>query len=314
MDLSKFENKRILIVGDIMLDEFIYTSSNKNSPEYKDVPVLQADEKLQYLGGAANVALNIKKLKAIPYLVGSVGNDAASKTIFDLLDREEISNQYIFINNTQTTTKKSRIFLDNRPILRLDEENATKEYSPVTYDFLSKHVIDAINHHKPHAVILQDYNKGVLNPFLINEILSLAKQHSMLICIDPKYDNWQLYRDADLFKPNKKEFVHMSEGEQVSGMEHLAKKLQEKIHFKNLLVTLGSEGNFYSDGNHSAFNIQHSTLQDPDVCGAGDTAIAVATLGLASGFSLAEIAELSNKAGFIVCGKKHVQPIRLEEL
>ena len=95
IDISKFENKRILIVGDIILDEFIYTSSFKNSPEYKNVPILHVEKKKQYLGGAANVALNIKKLKAIPYLVGSVGQDDASKTIYELLYKEDIMNLYV---------------------------------------------------------------------------------------------------------------------------------------------------------------------------------------------------------------------------
>jgi D-glycero-beta-D-manno-heptose-7-phosphate kinase len=97
-------------------------------------------------------------------------------------------------------------------------------------------------------------------------------------------------------------------------VENISKVLYEKINFKNLLVTLGAEGNFISDGNHSTFNTQHSTLQNPDVCGAGDTVIAVASLGLACGFSLEQIAELSNQAGFIVCQKEHVQPVTFDEL
>jgi rfaE bifunctional protein kinase chain/domain len=313
-DLSRFENKRILIVGDIMLDEFIYTSSHKNSQEYKDVPVLLAQRKREYLGGAANVALNVRKLKAIPYLVGTVGNDAASNSIFQLLNKEDISNQYLFINHGQVTTKKTRVFLDNNSILRMDEENTT-EYDKVVYDFLLKQVNAAINNQKPHAIILQDYNKGVLNPYVIREILALAKEHKLLVCVDPKFANWEMYADVDLFKPNKYEmdYIMDSAGSQLS-LEQRAKLLQERIHFKNLLVTLGSEGNFIFDGEEATFHIPYSTLENPDVCGAGDTVIAVAALGLAAGFSLSQIAQLANKGGHIVCGKEHVQPVTWEEL
>lgn len=311
-DLSRFENKRILIVGDIMLDEFIYSTSNKKSPEYKDVPVLHVQQKKQYLGGAANVALNIKKLKAIPYLAGTMGNDESAKIILELLNREGISNQYIFTNSSQQTTKKSRIFMDERSILRIDEE-ATAAYEKLVYDFLLKNISDAITHHKPHAIILQDYNKGVLDPFLIREILSLAREHGLLVCVDPKFNNWELYQEVDLFKPNKHEMDLMMKDPQLPLTES-SKILQEKIHFKNLLVTLGSEGNFIFDGEESTFHLPYSTLENPDVCGAGDTVIALAALALASGFTLEEIAQLANKAGHIVCGKENVQPITLEEL
>ncbi|MDB5229106.1 MAG: carbohydrate kinase [Bacteroidota bacterium] len=312
MNLSAFENKRILIVGDIMLDEFLYTTSVKNSPEYKDVPVLNINNKKEYLGGAANVALNIKKLKAIPYLVGTTGNDEAGKVIMQLLNDEDISTQYIFIDHSVKTTRKTRLFMNDQPILRMDEEHM-QEYEKVTYDFLLKNINDAITHHKPHVIILQDYNKGVLNISLIEEILSLAKQHRILVCVDPKFDNWEAYKDVDLFKPNKKEFAFMTEGENDT-LEVSAKKLQDKIHFKNLLVTLGSEGNFIFDGKYSTFNIHEAAVENPDVCGAGDTVIAVAALGLACGFPLMQIAELSNKAGYIVCTKENVQPVTLEEL
>lgn len=318
--LSRFENKRILIVGDIMLDEFIFSGSSGFSSEYKDVPVLRVKEKKQYLGGAANVALNIKKLKAIPYLVGTVGNDESAETILHLLNRESITPQYIFHHHRQVSTRKSRLFEDGKVILRMDEENKGP-YEQLVYDFLLKNIIDAITDHKPHAIILQDYNKGVLSPALIKEILSLAKKHAILVGVDPKFENWELYQEADLFKPNKKEFLFMSESENES--EHKveaeqitlkAKTLQDKIHFKNLIVTLGAEGNFIYNNSISQLLPLTSQLSHPDVCGAGDTVIAVATLALACGSSLEEIAQLSNKAGYLVCGKEHIQPVTLEEL
>ena len=317
LDLSKFENKRILIVGDIMLDEFVYTSSNRNSPEYKDTPVLNITEKKQYLGGAANVALNIKKLKAIPYLVGVVGEDDAAKTIYALLHQEDITNLYVHNNTRQHTTKKLRIFQNNQPAFRLDAEEQN-EYPELVNHFILKNIQSAITNHKPHAIILQDYNKGVLNAAVIPEILSIAKQHNILIGVDPKFENWHLYKDVDLFKPNLQEFDFMSESEieneRVSDLEKKAKSLHQKINFKNLLVTLGAEGNFIYDGNKSQISNLKSQISNPDVCGAGDAVIAVASLALTCGFSLEQIAALSNTAGFIVCQNEHGQPVLIGEL
>ncbi len=298
-----------------MLDEFVYTTSNRKSPEHKDVPVLNIENKKQYLGGAANVALNIKKLKAIPYLVGTVGNDEAGQTIYNLLHKEDISNLYVHTNHRQKTTVKSRIFQDSQPIFRVDTEEIN-EYPELVNHFILKNIQSAITNHKPHVIILQDYNKGVLNALIIPEILALAKQHHLLVCVDPKFDNWHLYNEVDLFKPNEKELKVMSDELKVKDecLEKIAITLLQNINFKNLLVTLGAEGNFIFDGNKSQILHLKSQIQNADVCGAGDTVIAVASLGLACGFTLEQIAELSNKAGFVVCQKEHVQPITIIEL
>ncbi len=318
MDISTFENKRIIIVGDIMLDEFVYTRSSRNSPEYKDVPVLNTENKRQYLGGAANVALNIKKLKAIPYLIGTVGEDDASRSIYAMLHEHDISNHYVHTNPRQSTIKKMRIFLDNQPVYRLDEEEVN-EYPDLINHFILKNIQAAITNHKPHAIILQDYNKGVLNAAVIPEILTIAKQHNLLICVDPKFENWNSYKDVDLFKPNLQEFDFMcqQESEGASENQMLLKRavdLKEKINFKNLLVTLGAKGNFSFDGNKSQISNLKSQIQQPDVCGAGDAVIAVASLAMVCGFPMEETADLANKAGFMVCRKENVQPVTLEEL
>lgn len=315
VDIFKFENKRILVVGDIMLDEFVYTSHTRNSPEHAATPVLFIQDKRQYLGGAANVALNIKKLNAIPYLVGMVGDDDAAKSIYAMLHKEDISNHYVHTNPRQSTTKKLRIFRDNQPVFRLDAEDVN-EYPDLVNHFILKNIQTAITNHKPHAIILQDYNKGLLNAAIIPEILKLAKHHHLLICVDPKFDNWNLYQEVDLFKPNLNELKVMSDELKVEDddLNTIAQELQKKIHFKNLLVTLGAEGNFIYDGKKSQISNLTSQIQNPDVCGAGDAVIAVASLALVCDFALEQIAELSNKAGFIVCQKENVQPVTFEEL
>lgn len=318
-NISSFENKRILIVGDIMLDKFVFTTSERNSPEYKDIPILSIKNEKQYLGGAGNVALNLKKLKAIPYLVSTIGDDESGKIFQNLLLKAEISNAYLHTNPKQKTTVKTRIFRDKHPVCRIDEENKIQDDQLINH-FILKYVSDAIRNHKPHAIILQDYNKGILNAFTIKAILNLAKQHYLKISVDPKFDNWELYQEVDLFKPNKSEFSFMSNCNNendidfINNLAERALHLKEKIHFRNLLVTLGSKGNFSYDGNKSQILNLKSQISSPDVCGAGDTVIAVATLGLVCNFSLEQIAELSNKAGSIVCQKENIQPILWEEL
>lgn len=315
IDISKFENKRIIVVGDIMLDEFVYTSHTRNSPEHPATPVLFIQEKKQYLGGAANVALNIKKLNAIPYLVGTVGDDDAGKAIYKLLHKEDITNLYVHTSHRQNTTKKLRIFQDGQPVFRLDAEDVD-EYPDLVNHFILKNIQTAITNHKPHAIILQDYNKGLLNAAIIPEILTLAKKHHLLVCVDPKFDNWELYQEVDLFKPNLNELKVMSDKLRVAenDLNTIADALHSRIHFKNLLVTLGAEGNFIYDGKKSQISNLTSQIQNPDVCGAGDAVIAVASLGLVCGLSLEQIAELANRAGYIVCQKQNVQPVTFEEL
>ncbi len=315
IDISKFTNKRVLIVGDIILDEFIQTTSERNSAEYKDIPILKIKEKKSYLGGAANVALNLKQLHAIPYLVGCIGDDANGATIEKLLQQAEISIEYIYRNHTQKTTVKTRIFKDNRPIFRLDDECDT--YTNKLHNaFILRNITNAIQQHKPHILLLQDYNKGVLNQENISEIIQLAKQHQMLICVDPKFENWDLYQDVDLFKPNEKELNVMRDTISLKNdsFENISKVIAEKINCKNLLVTLGAKGNFIYNSTIAKHTPLHTTIENADVCGAGDTVIAVASLALAAGFSLEQIAILSNQSGFIVCQKEHTQPICFNEI
>jgi rfaE bifunctional protein kinase chain/domain len=315
VDISKFQNKRILVIGDIMLDEFLYTISTRHSPEYKNVPIYDVKEKHSYLGGAANVALNIKSLGAIPYLVGVMGSDVNGKKVGALLKDNDITQDYLFAFPDRNTTTKTRVINNNVPVLRIDDE-VEDDLTELTYNFLLKKIGQCISNHKPHAILLQDYNKGVLNPYSIQQILSVAKEYHIPVCVDPKFKNWENYQDVELFKPNKNELKVIS-GElkvESENIETIAKQLQDKIHFKNLLVTLASEGNFIYSNSISQLSTTKSQIVNPDVCGAGDTVIAVATLGLVCGFSLEAIAELANKAGAIVCQKKNVQPVTLDEL
>lgn len=233
-----------------------------------------------------------------------------------MLHENGLSNEYVFTNYQQKTTTKTRVFQNGKPVSRIDEDVAKESMTDVVYQFLLKNIHAAITNHKPHAIILQDYNKGVLNPFLIAEILKLANEHKLLVCVDPKFENWNLYQNVDLFKPNLNELKVMCNelNSTDENLENSAKALHQKINFKNLLVTLGADGNFIFNRNKSQISNLTSQISEPDVCGAGDTVIAVATLGLLCGFSLEHIAELSNKAGAIVCQKENVQPVFFDEL
>lgn len=314
-DLSVFRNKRILVVGDAMLDVFMRTASTRQSPEYPDAPVYAVVGKHAYAGGAANVAMNLKSLGALPYLVSVTGNDANGEMLGQMLHDAGISRAYLFADSTRLTTVKTRVINEGLPAFRIDEEIST-DITELAAQFVQKHVQQAITDHNPQGIILQDYNKGVLNPQTIPAILELAAKHQLPVAVDPKYDNWELYQGVGLFKPNRKEFEVIGETLTAgkSTMAGIAKALQEKIRFKNLLVTLGAKGNFGYGADGSHVELQTPNVPDADVCGAGDAVIAAATLGLVCGFTLPEIAELANRAGYIACTKKHIQPVFLKEI
>lgn len=314
-DLSVFRNKRILVIGDAMLDIFLQTTATRRSPEFPDAPVYDVIDRKTYPGGAANVAMNLKGLGALPYLVSVTGNDPEGETLRSLLSAAGISTEYLFADSTRITTVKTRVINSGTPAFRIDEEHSAN-LSGLATQFLLKNIRQAILDHKPHAILIQDYDKGVLNADTIPAILDLARSQHLPVAVDPKFRNWTLYQDVDLFKPNQKEFVAI--GEQLNtdtdDLETIAKVLQEKIGFSSLLVTLGAQGNFWFDANGSNIDRQPSSLPEADVCGAGDSVIAAATLGLVCGFSPKQIAELANRAGYAACKKGHVQPVTLDEL
>jgi len=313
--LSGFKSKNILIIGDVMLDSYLWGDVNRISPE-APVPVISSLKKEYRLGGAANVALNIKSLGANPVLCGIIGKDNNGAKFCERLKVQNISNIGIIISNQRETTSKTRIISDNQHLIRIDEENNELIHPELEQEFLNK-ILGIMEGKIFDAVVFEDYDKGAITLKLINEIVDFCNKNNIPVLVDPKKRNFHNYKNVTLFKPN---LIELSEGLKceidkmdIKGIEEATKLLREKIQSENILVTLSDQGIFIGNKKHGK-HILSEIMNITDVSGAGDTVLAVATLCLATGAKDIYLAEISNIAGGFVCGKVGVVPITNDEL
>ncbi|NNE30601.1 MAG: D-glycero-beta-D-manno-heptose-7-phosphate kinase [Saprospiraceae bacterium] len=303
------QGRRILVIGDVMLDHYLYGNSNRISPE-APVPVVNLEKSEYRLGGAANVALNIQAMGAMPYLCGMIGKDESANRFFQLMEQENLNTDFLFSSGHRPTTKKSRILGNGQHLLRVDEESTadlSTEESGQAFDLISQ----AVSTQKPEVILFQDYNKGFLTETLIQQIIGLAKQHGIKTIVDPKFKNFLSYKGVDLFKPNLKELreglgknIEVSE----ASLRGACQMLQEKIQAKSILVTLSEHGVFAFE-NDSWKLIPTLPREILDVCGAGDAVIAVCALALLANLDATSIGQLANLAGGLVCESLGVVPI-----
>ena len=317
MNLTKyfhdFKSKRILIVGDAIIDTYLWGEIHRMSPEAPvpvvDVAVNQNDSRL---GGAANVALNLKELGAESILCTVIGNDNRGIIFEQLMQEQGLSLEGMLISNGRKTTTKTRVIADNKHQLRIDEEDTY----PIKVENQFYNLIEKLTHNID-AIILQDYNKGVLTETIIEKIISLANSKNIPTVVDPKKQNFLSYKQCTLFKPNLKE---INEGlntnpdiNKFSEIEETTSKLRNIISAKAILLTLSNKGIFLNT--RSGSKIKESTTSNViDVSGAGDTVVSVAAMCLACNIDFEELAILSNIAGGIVCEKVGVVPITNKEL
>ncbi|MEK7263794.1 MAG: D-glycero-beta-D-manno-heptose-7-phosphate kinase [Bacteroidota bacterium] len=309
---KNFLGKTIAVVGDLMLDRYIWGNVSRISPE-APVPVIDVASESARLGGAANVANNIKSLGAVPLLVGVIGDDNSGKLLRKTIEEMGFSTSGIVKDEERPTTVKTRVIAHNQHVVRIDRESR-KDISSVIEEkllFTLRRQMKNIS-----AIILEDYNKGVITEHLITEIVKLAREHNTIITVDPKAKNFFTYNNVTVFKPNRKETEDAlgisleSEGSVVKA----GNTLLEKLHAKNILLTRSEKGMtlFAADG--SITHIPTKARKVADVSGAGDTVIATLTLALASGATIHEAAVLANHAGGIVCGEVGIIPISKEGL
>jgi rfaE bifunctional protein kinase chain/domain len=304
----------ILILGDVMIDRYINGKVTRISPE-APVPIVEFRNQVNRLGGAANVALNIKALGAKPLLVSMVGDDENAAILEQLLLEKDIESSYITRFVERQTTVKSRIMSGNQQLLRIDRED-THDISQSEQDFLYEKIVQIIENQAIKVIVFQDYNKGLLTEQLINRVSNLAFAKKIPIAVDPKQKNFFAYKNATLFKPNLKEIteaLQIKKMVQVTDLEDITKQLNVLMPHQNTMITLSEKGIFTSDGTASL--LQPTTPRNiADVCGAGDTVIAVAALGLAVNMPIAAIAQLANIAGGQVCEEVGVVPVQKEKL
>lgn len=312
---QKFENQRVLIVGDVMLDRYLVGSVSRISPE-APVPVVLHRSTDNRLGGAANVALNVRALGGEPVLCSVIGADDDGRFFREILPQHGISDAGILASATRKTTVKTRVLGGNQQMLRIDHEDTHDLSEAEQAAFLQK-IRALLDGPQPCSVIVfQDYNKGVLTEAVISEVIGWARQRGIPTAVDPKFRNFFAYRGVGLFKPNLKEIRDSASFEVSATLESLtraARFLQEKLQNRLTMITLSEKGLFLDDGTGGTI-YPTQTRNVADVSGAGDTVISVAAMGLAAGLDLPTIAALSNLAGGQVCQLPGVVPVNLEWL
>jgi len=312
--LSKdFEGKKIAVIGDMMLDSYFWGDVKRISPE-APVPVVEIDDEFFRFGGAANVALNIRSLGGVPFPLGVIGNDNDGRIFSSLIEEQEIDSTGLLIDKTRPTTAKARVIAGKQHIVRIDKESK-RNINKKTEDKLLESFKSELS--SIDAVILQDYNKGVLTPRLIDEIITIANKNKITITVDPKFDNFFNYKNVSVFKPNRKETedalgIRLDNDEQIIKAGH---KLLSKLNSQFVLLTLGEKGiALFEKGKQKEIRIPTKARKVSDVSGAGDTVISTLTIALASGAKIDEAAYLANYAGGLVCEEVGIVPIVKDKL
>lgn len=319
VDLQKlfesFASLRIGVVGDIMLDTYIWGKVERISPE-APVPVVSFDRKEYRIGGAGNVGINCKSLGSLVSLISVTGDDADWKLLSQLLYSNNIDTSYVIKSPGRITTSKTRIISRNQQMMRLDAET-TNDLNTEEEKKLLEKISEFISTADPSIIILQDYNKGVLTEKVINETIRLCKQAGVVVAADPKRKNFFNYRGVDIFKPNLSEVKAglnlILEGTTIDCLRNIDKELKEILHHKISLITLSDKGIFYADGEKSSIIPAH-IRSIADVSGAGDTVIAVASMVYAVTGNCHLMAEVANIAGGLVCEEVGTATISTEVL
>lgn len=309
-----FKQQNILIVGDVMIDRYLTGSVDRISPE-APVPVVRLTGQEDRLGGAANVALNLKALGATPYLCSVVGNDDNGASLQGLLPGVQLSERGLIRSEERRTTVKSRVISGNQHLLRVDAED-THPLSAREQEDLLHRVVEILEQKDIHAILFQDYNKGVLSYPVIRAVILEAIKRDIPTAVDPKFDNFWSYKHVTLFKPNLKEIrAQIPFGIQptLEDLNKAADHLRSKLGNPYTLVTLSERG-VYLNNRGEGQTLPTHPRSITDVCGAGDTVFAVAGLGLSLGLPLDEIARLSNLAGGQVCERVGVVPVDRQQL
>ncbi|MEM0994456.1 MAG: bifunctional ADP-heptose synthase [Bacteroidota bacterium] len=305
---SLFDAVNVLIVGDVMIDRYLKGKIERISPE-APVPVVNLKSAENRLGGAANVALNVKTLGANPYLCSVIGEDSYGKIFTSLLSEQGISSKSIYDSNARRTTVKTRVMAANQHVIRLDDEDTNDLTAAEQNDFL--HTIkELLDQKEIHVILFQDYNKGVLKTEVIREIILEAIKRDIPTVVDPKHNNFWEYKRVTLFKPNLREIaaqVPFAVDTSLATLKKVAAYIKQQIGNQHTMITLSEKGIFTDATGGHIYPTQERLIAD--VCGAGDAVVSTAAVGLASGLSMPEIAKLANIAGGQVCEQLGVVPV-----
>lgn len=310
--LENGKNKRIMVIGDLMIDRYLWGQVSRISPE-APVPIINIEDEEVRFGGAANVANNLIELGAEPVLVGTVGTDQWGEIFSKMLINKDLTPNGLIVDRSRPTTIKTRIIGNNQQIARVDREKthpATETIQREMFRFVSQQIANI------DAIIFQDYNKGVLMPALVNDIVALANHHNVPTAVDPKFDHFLEFKNVTLFKPNRKEteealalrIVNREDAEKAGQM------LLDQLNAQAVLITLSEKGMALFQKGKSALFEGTRARKVADVSGAGDTVIATVTFAMTAGATIAEGVALANHAAGVVCEEVGVVPINREAI
>lgn len=311
---NAFNGLKVMIIGDVMVDSYIWGSVKRLSPE-APVPIVNVVKRENRFGGAANVAINIQSLGAVPIMCTVIGEDEKGDTFLKILNEKNMPATGIVRSTERPTTVKFRIIGNNAHLLRVDEEAdniLTESESAALYTRID----NLIQQGSIDVIIFEDYDKGVISPQLIEKVMLLAHQKSIPVVVDPKKNNFLAYKGVDLFKPNFRELCDGLKAElSFNDMPNLIKTLtafQKEQGIATILLSLSENGVLVSEitgNNYQTFHIPAHLRSIADVSGAGDTLISVAALGIALKLDAFSMASLANLAGGVVCEYVGVVPV-----
>lgn len=310
--IPRLKNARILVVGDVMLDRFIWGTVSRISPE-APVPVVWARSESFMPGGASNVANNICALGAHAYICGVIGDDEAGRIVVSELAKNGINSEGMLVDISRPTIHKTRIIAHHQQVVRIDKESDGSLNKKVITRILSyaKSKIKDID-----AIIIEDYDKGLVVPRLIRELIALAKRYNKIITVDPKKEHFRIYRGVTAITPNRKEAEEAS-GIKIRDMASLksaGKKLLKSLKAEALLITLGEDGMTLFEKKKECVCIPTVAQEVYDVSGAGDTVVGIFTLARVAGAKMSEAAHIANIAAGVVVGKIGIGVCTVSEL
>ena len=311
-NIDRLESARVLCIGDVMLDHYVYGQVERVSPE-APIQVLCVEREMKTLGGAGNVLRNIRALGADSSFISVVGNDEAGREIGRLLEAQDGTEMHVLVQPERTTTVKTRYIAANQQLLRADRESIIP-LDPYIREDLLRLARALVTHHS--VVVISDYAKGVLTEGVALEIIRAAREAGARVIVDPKGGDHIRYRGADLLKPNRRELAHAtgmpvtSEGEVVAA----SRVLIERCGFNAVLASLGAEGMVLVAADGTVYTQRAEVREVYDVSGAGDTVVAALAAALGAGFSLTDAARLANTAAGVVVGKVGTAVVHPSEL
>lgn len=315
---DKFNNATVLVIGDVMIDCYITGKVTRLSPE-APVPIVNAQNRNYRLGGAANVALNLKSLGATPILCSVIGSDNKAKVFYDLMEDCDLDSVGLVPMYGRKTTIKYRIIGNNAQIVRVDDERIEQLKEREKRQFLTT-VEQLIEHHPIDAVIFEDYDKGLFSKDLIEEIIGFAHKKNIFVAVDPKKRNFNHYSNVNLFKPNLKELaagLNIEENIELKldEIHELVKQFATEKNIDKMMITMSAKGIAFYDSKTDQFYHQEAFKRRvSDVSGAGDTVISVATLYLLNEESIEDTCLAANLAGGLVCEYVGVVPVNSAQL